>query len=182
MRNDDHLIQRFNEGQEKALENIFMQFHARLCFTAVSIVNNENEAEDIVQDAFIKLWQLRSNFISLNAVKAFLYLAVKNSSRNVYKHQQVKARYVRSVDMAAYDNSFGNRIIEAEVLQFVYCGLQKLPDGCRKVINLSYLQGLSNQQVADALRVSINTVKTQKMRGLRLLRSSFENVQASLLY
>ena len=178
MRNDADLLQQFNEGNEKALENIFMQFHARLCFLATGIVSNENEAEDMVQDAFVKLWQLRANFNSLNAVKAFLYLAVKNSSRNVYKHQQVKARYIKSVDVAVCDNSFNNRIIEAEVLRFVYCGLQKLPDGCRRVINLAYLEGLSNQQVADTLLVSVNTVKTQKMRGLRLLRSSFSKTHA----
>ncbi len=177
MRHDTDLIQQFNEGNEKALESIFFKFHARLCFLATGIVNNENEAEDIVQDAFVKLWQLHTNFTSLNAIKAFLYLAVKNSSRNVYKHQQVKARYIKSVDITACDNNFGNRIIEAEVLQFVYCGLQKLPDGCRRVINLAYLEGLSNQQVADALHVSVNTVKTQKMRGLRLLRSSFGKIQ-----
>ena len=179
MRQENDLIQQFNNGNEKALESVFMQFHARLCFLATGIVNNEKEAEDIVQNAFIKLWQLRANFTKLTAIKAFLYIAVKNSSRNVYKHQQVKARYEKNADSTACDNDFGNNIIEAEVLQFIYCSLKKLPDGCRKVINLSYLEGLSNQQVADALHVSINTVKTQKMRGLRLLRSSFAEVQAS---
>ncbi len=68
------------------------------------------------------------------------------------------------------------RMIEAEVLGEVYKALQKLPEGCRKVINLSYFEGLSNQEVADRLNVSINTVKTQKLRALKMLRLSFRYI------
>jgi RNA polymerase sigma-70 factor (family 1) len=169
-------ISRFNAGEESAFQHLFRQFYDPLCFFARGITETRQEAEDIVQEAFVQLWSRRQGFNSFRAIKAFLYLAVKNSSRNLYKHKKVEQKYQLGQKEAPQDNALMERIIEAEVLGEVYKALQKLPEGCRKVINLSYFKGLSNQEVAAHLNVSINTVKTQKLRALKMLRLSFRHV------
>jgi RNA polymerase sigma-70 factor (family 1) len=171
-----HYISRFNSGDERAFQHLFHLFYNPLCFFARSITDTRLEAEDIVQDAFIQLWKHREGFDSLRAVKAFLYLAVKNSSRNLYKHKKVEDRYQMGHKGAQQEDLVMERIIEAEVLGEVHRALQKLPEGCRKVINLSYFKGLSNQEVASYLNVSVNTVKTQKLRALKILRLSFRHI------
>jgi RNA polymerase sigma-70 factor (family 1) len=169
-------ISRFNNGDERAFQHLFKLFYNPLCFFARGITETRLEAEDIVQEAFVQLWSRRQGFNSFRAIKAFLYLAVKNSSRNLYKHKKVEQKYQRAQKEAPQDNAVIERIIEAEVLGEVYKALQKLPEGCRKVINLSYFKGLSNQEVAAHLNVSINTVKTQKLRALKMLRLSFRHI------
>jgi RNA polymerase sigma-70 factor (family 1) len=169
-------ISRFNDGDERAFQHLFRLFYDPLCFFARGITATRLEAEDIVQEAFVQLWSRRQGFNSFRAIKAFLYLAVKNSSRNLYKHKKVEQKYQLAQKEAPQDNAVMERIIEAEVLGEVYKALQKLPEGCRKVINLSYFKGLSNQEVAAHLNVSINTVKTQKLRALKMLRLSFRHV------
>ena len=169
-------LSRFNKGDEIAFQHLFGLFFDPLCFFARGITETRLEAEDIVQEAFVQLWSRRQGFNSFRAIKAFLYLAVKNSSRNLYKHKKVEQKYQLAQKQAPQENGVMERIIEAEVLSEVYKALQKLPEGCRKVINLSYFKGLSNQEVAAHLNVSINTVKTQKLRALKMLRLSFRHI------
>ena len=166
----------FNNGEEEAFQHLFGLFYRPLCFFAQGITDTRLEAEDIVQDAFIQLWKHRQGFDSLRAVKAFLYLAVKNSSRNLYKHKQVEDRYQLGHKSMDQEDLVMDRIIEAEVIGEVHKALQTLPEGCRKVINLYYFKGLSNQEVASYMNISVNTVKTQKMRALKILRLSFRYI------
>jgi RNA polymerase sigma-70 factor (ECF subfamily) len=165
-----HCLTELNAGNEKALQYIFDLFYERLRFFARGVVQNDLLAEDLVQDAFIQLWARREGFDSLRAVKAFLYLAVKNSGRNVLKHGRVVARHAQSQPSPPVEDAVLLRMIEAEVLADVRKALTHLPEGCREVIHLCYFQGLRNQEAASRLQVSINTVKTQKVRGLRMLR------------
>ena len=171
-----HYISFFNNGDESAFQYLFNLFYHPLYFFAKGLTDTRLEAEDLVQDAFIQLWKHREGFSSFRSVKAFLYLAVKNSSRNLYKHKKVEGRYRQGQKEVLGENVIFQRIIEAEVLDEVHKALQKLPEGCRKVINLCYFDGLSNQEAATHLKVSVNTIKTHKLRALRILRLSVRHI------
>ncbi|WPU94345.1 RNA polymerase sigma-70 factor [Mucilaginibacter sabulilitoris] len=173
-------IAAFQNGDKEAFNHVFNMFYKRICFFAAGIVN-EDSAEDIVQDAFIKLWERRNSFDNLNAIKAFLYLTTKNSCINTYKHQKVVDKFESAqVDIIDESNIIFH-LIEAEVLEEVQQAVQQLPQSYRKVIYLSYFQGLSNQETADHLNVSINTVKTQKVRSLRILREILKHSPTALV-
>jgi len=162
-------ITAFQNGDMGAFNHVFNFFYKRVCFFAAGIVN-ENFAEDIVQDAFVKLWERRRSFNDLNSIKAFLYLTTKNSCINSYKHQKVIDKFESAQVEVIEESNVIHQLIEAEVLEEVQQAVEQLPPGYRKVIYLSYFEGLSNQETADYLQVSINTVKTQKVRSLRILR------------
>lgn len=170
----------FQNGDKDAFNHIFNMFYKRVCFFAAGIVN-EDAAEDLVQDAFVKLWERRLSFDSLNSIKAFLYLTTKNSCINTYKHQKVVEKFESSQVDSQDESNIIYRLIEAEVLDEVQQAVQQLPQSYRKVIYLSYFQGLSNQETADYLNVSINTVKTQKVRSLRILREILKHSPTALL-
>jgi len=170
----------FQNGDKAAFNHVFNMFYKRVCFFAAGIVD-QNTAEDIVQDAFVKLWERRLSFDTLNAVKAFLYLTTKNSCINTYKHQKVVEKFESSQAESIDESNVIYRLIEAEVLEEVQRAVQQLPPGYRKVIYLSYFQGLSNQETADCLQVSINTVKTQKVRSLRILREVLKHSPGALV-
>jgi RNA polymerase sigma-70 factor (family 1) len=176
-----HCILRFNNGDERAFQHLFNLYYKPLCYFAKGLTDTRLEAEDLVQDAFIQLWSRRGGFNSFRSVKAFLYLAVKNSGLNLNKHRKVADKYQWRQKGAQDEEVIMKRIIEAEVLGEVHAALRKLPAGCRRVIHLYYFQGLSNQEVAAHLNVSVNTVKTQKLRGLKMLRLGFRHIFLGLV-
>jgi RNA polymerase sigma-70 factor (ECF subfamily) len=173
-------IAAFQNGDMGAFNHVFNFFYKRVCFFAAGIVN-ENCVEDIVQDAFVKLWERRDSFTNLNSIKAFLYLTTKNSCINSYKHQKVVDKFESTQIETIEHSNIIHQLIEAEVLDEVQRAVEQLPPGYRKVVYLSYFEGLSNQETADYLQVSINTVKTQKVRSLRILREILKHSPTAIV-
>ena len=171
-----------NAGDEKAFQYIFSLFYERLCFFARGVTQTDLQVEDLVQDAFIQLWKHREGFDSVRSVKAFLYTAVKNGGRNLLKHNKVVLKHARTQKDLPLEEAVLHRMIEAEVLADVKRALDRLPEGCRTVIHLCYFQGLRNLEAAAQLQVSINTIKTQKVRALRMLRLSLRHIPFFLFF
>lgn len=168
--NEELYITGLHQGDEKIFRKLFERYHTRLCYFAANLLPFPEEAEDVVQEAFVKLWQKKTDFYSLNAIKTFLYIIIKNRCLNIYKHDKVVKKYADLLQDKAGQEDEMDYLLEAEVLEKVHQALQKLPAGCRNVLHLSYFEGMKNKEVAEHLHVSVNTVKTQKQRALHLLR------------
>lgn len=169
--NEDELIAGLNNGNEDVFHHLYDLFYPRLCYYASNLLPESQNVEDIVQDAFISLWQRKEKFSNLRSLKSFLYVVVKNKCFNTSKHLKI----ARDVQYELSINNEGNEsdvfVIESEVIESLYMAISKLPKGCRKILSLSYFSQLKNREIADLLDVSVNTVKTQKRRGITLLRS-----------
>lgn len=177
---DSQLVFQFKAGSEAAYKALFHRFNKRLLYVAEGIVYDHTLAEDIVQEAFWKLWDRRAYFNDAQSIKAFLYLSVKNACRNHYKHEKVVEKYRARQGELIEDDLILSKIIEAEVMESLYHAIEKLPTGCREVVHLRYFEGMSTQQVAEQLNISVNTVKTQKMRALRSLRLQLKTLSVGI--
>ncbi|NSL85323.1 RNA polymerase sigma-70 factor [Chitinophaga solisilvae] len=170
------------KNKEQSFAAIFDLFHDRLLLFAQGMLDTKEEAADIVQDAFVALWQRMDNFSDTAAVKVFLYLTVKNKCLNVFKHEEVRRRY-HHLSIPLYDEKpVMIKLIEAEVLGEIRRAIARLPKGCRDVISLGYYEGLRNHEIAAHLNVSVNTVKTQKARALRLMRDMLKKQPLHMLF
>jgi RNA polymerase sigma-70 factor (ECF subfamily) len=154
------------------LKRLFDRYYTRLVYFSAQIVGSQEAAEDIAQEAFIKYWDQRSEILPHSlAIKNYLYSTVKHASLNAVRHEKVKAGYAASLgETVAVTESLDNAIIHAEVLAQLHSALSALPEGCQQISRMCYLEGMKNQEVAEELGISINTVKTQKKRALQLLR------------
>ena len=153
------------------MEGVFRAYYPRLCYFAFTMLNNKEVAEDMVQDVFLRLQGRLNDFFAENALKSFLYLSVKNACLNQLKHRAVKEKHAEIVHLSTSEDPVAlNNLIRAEVYGEVHLALMGLPDGCKRVITLSFFEGMKNEEIARALDLSINTVKTQKKRALQLLR------------
>jgi RNA polymerase sigma-70 factor (family 1) len=166
------IIEAFKRGTSDALQSLLKQFYSPLCLFAERLLTDRAAAEDIVGDSFIKLWDRRTDFETLQTIKAFLYITVRNASLNYLK--QVK-RDTLSKKQLAYLSSEKeefvlNDIIRSEVLREIMSEIETLPEQCRKVLKLGYLEGKRNQEIADMLGISVHTVKNQKARAIQLLK------------
>lgn len=156
-----------------SLENLFKQYYPRLCHFAWQLLGDKELSEDVVQDAFMAYWKNREAILENEvAIKNFLYSSVRNSCLNAFRRSKVMERYHQLHQEEAFEESqVMAKIIRTEVMDEILNVMQTLPEGCKEVFRLGYLEGLSNPQIAKQLEISVNTVKTQKQRGLNVLRA-----------
>jgi RNA polymerase sigma-70 factor (ECF subfamily) len=159
---------------EEIFRDIYNEYYTRLCFFASKLLPDCPESDDIVQEVFVKLWTRWNDLYNPDSIKAFLYISVKNSCLNSHKHKKIVQKYHKLNNRDITEDSVASHILEAEVLESVYSKVQSMPEGCRSVMQLSYFQGMKDKEIAEHLKISVNTVKTQKKRGLSLLRVAFK--------
>lgn len=166
------LLEDFLKGDEQACAHVYNRYFGRMCLYASSFVSETIEAEDIAEEGFIRLWQGKREFESLQHLKAALYQTTRRVGLN---HQTARQRRVNRIDRYAAQqdkdqSSHLHDIVYAETMAELYAAIQKLPPKAREIVQLTYLQGKTNQETADLLNISIQTVKNQKLRSLSLLR------------
>lgn len=153
------------------IKHLFDLYYTRLCYFAHKLISNKEGAEDIVQDAFVAYWKKQTDFDNEPSIKSFLYLTVKNACLNIIRHESVEKRYAESQDTKQLEEEkISEHIIRSEVAGEIHTAIATLPQGCRQVLKLAYFEGLKNDEIAQQLSISVNTVKTQKARALQLLR------------
>lgn len=157
-------------------EGIFREYYGRLSYFAFQYVNDNDVAEDLVQDAFLAYWDKKKQIAEHpNVIKDFLYTSVKNSALNFLKRQKVKERYFFLRNEEDFEKErVLESIIEAEVMADLHQAVGHLPESCRNVFLLAYFEGLSNPKIAEKLNISINTVRSHKQNGLKVLRSQLK--------
>jgi RNA polymerase sigma-70 factor (family 1) len=167
-----NLMDNFRRGDEMSLTALFHEFYPALCLFAFRITGDQPAAEDIAEGAFLKIWERRANFFHIKVVRSYLYTSAKNASINYRLQKQRRTAHedqigfgMNIVELAVEEN-----IIRAETFREIYTALEKLPPQCRKIISMIFKNGKNSREVAEELGLAIGTVKTQKARGLTLLR------------
>ncbi|SEI52412.1 RNA polymerase sigma-70 factor, ECF subfamily [Dyadobacter sp. SG02] len=165
------------------LNFLFRRYFDRLVYFSMQIVRDKDIARDLVQDAFIRYWQNQETIISSEvAAKNFLYVSVRNASFNHVRHNKVVEDYAGRFNSEEMEEaSVMESIITAEVLAEIHLAIESLPESYRLVSVMGYMEGKKNQEIADILGMSVNTVKKQKQRALELLRIKLTPELFSLL-
>ena len=157
-------------------KKIFDFYYLPVKSYAFRYVAHDGVAEDLTQDVFLKLWERRGDFNSPLAARSFLYTSVRNASLDHLKHQEVKRRnesQLRSRYTEKEDEGF---ILEEEVHTLIYNAIEALSQQARRVVILT-MEGASNTEIAEKLNISVNTVKTVKLRAYKTLRVQLKGIQ-----
>lgn len=140
------------------------------------MVNNICEAEDIASFAFIKIWKRHNQFDNAKNIRSYLYQIVRNDCLKYLQQNDRRNRTQREIEYLNIADSSADceaDIIPAELYSDLYKSLNNLPAECRKVFKMLYIEGKSVKEIAGELKISASTVKTQKARGLAMLRKKF---------
>jgi RNA polymerase sigma-70 factor (ECF subfamily) len=165
------------------LEALFAEFYERLVYFAFQLIKDRDQAEDIVQEAFIKYWDQRDSVLRNKiAIKNFLYTTVRNASLNSIRHDKIVEGYVQQHNTAEPEEApVIDAIIAAETISGLHAAVNELPENYRIVSVMGYLEGKKNHEIADELDISVNTIKKQKQKALQLLRLKLEPEMLVLL-
>ncbi|MDE6301911.1 MAG: RNA polymerase sigma-70 factor [Muribaculaceae bacterium] len=144
----------------------FRRTYLPLGMYALRIVNDAEAAEDLVEDAFVKLWQMLCDGATVENPKAYMYRAVRNGCISYLrgKRETVSIDTVPEADDESVDTSERDAAI--------WRAIDALPKGCREVFLLSKRDGLSNDEIADELGISVKTVKNQMTKAFSRLRDA----------
>ncbi|QES88906.1 RNA polymerase sigma factor [Rhizosphaericola mali] len=155
------------------MENLFRTYYASLCYHSYHVTGDKELSEDIVQEVFVRYWQYNENIQILHP-KAWLYKAVYNASLNSVEkrntYERAKVDMFIKLNAVALEKSHELILIESETARLLWGNVEKLPPQCREIIRMGFIEGLSNKKIAELMHLHISTVKTQKQRGLSLLR------------
>lgn len=148
----------------RAYKELYMLLFDGLHRFSFSLVKSREGAEEIVSDVFIKLWQIRSQLLQINNLKAYLYTTARNFSLNyIEKNSRNPASQLHDVDMETVVefNSPEDLFISNETIKGIEQVVQGLPSQCKIVFQLVKEEGLKYKEVAAVLNISVFTVRNQ---------------------
>lgn len=179
MTGNETYLNELQEGHESGLHHFIRLYGKPLRFFAHNIVRNKEAAEEIVSDVFFKLWRGRVNFASVQKIKAFLYIATRNACYDYL--DSPKNRVHDDIDMTDQllhpQPDLLAKIIEAELVELIYHEINNLPDNQAKVFRMSYVEGMTTEEICDALGMTTNAVFLARSRALARLRVVFKKKQ-----
>lgn len=180
-RKADELFDQVKTDDQKALEQLFSIYFARLNDFAKRVTKDNIISQDIVLEVFLKVWENRSKIESLN-LEAFLFRLVRNSCIDYIKHLKVENNRMQKIEISTkheelYRIDFvGNEpyiLIEQELKNKIEKTVQSLPNRCREVFILSKIEGLKNKEIAEKLNINIKNVERHLNRALQSFYKNF---------
>lgn len=153
----------------ETFEALFRAHYNPLANYAYSILKNRQDAEDVVQDVFIKLWRNQPEVMKTSQAKFYLLTATKNGCISLLRKQAGKfTTEAKDAELAAVPNP--TQEDKDDIKLIVTKALALLPPQCLVIFKLSRFGGLTYQQIASELGLSVKTVENQMGKALRILR------------
>lgn len=177
---DQQLVDKIRSGDITAFETIFNKFYIYLCLLSEHLVRNQHDAEEIVSDVFMKVWNIREEFEITTSLKGYLIRAVYNASLNHIESNKYRKELTQSIsgsdsELLIWDGNYPlGQLFEKEILEVLDQGINSLPDGCRQIFLLSRNENMKYSDIAQKQGISVNTVKTQMKIALSRLRENLK--------
>lgn len=170
---DEGIIASLARRDEKIFEQVFKTHVKELNAYAFAIVKDEMAAEEMVQNIFYKLWE-RPEKLSINgSVAAYLYRAVYNECLNHLKHLKVKKKHEAHTlhQMKNQTDSASKHLVAKELQSRIRQALERLPEQCRTIFQMSRFEELKYRDIAERLEISPKTVENQMGKALKIMRT-----------
>jgi len=176
------LLQQLRDGNAVALKLLIDRYQREVCYFATNLLKDQDVAEEIVDDGFLKIWNSSGQFDSLNELKSFLYVVVRNACLDYLKSPRNRKMDVLDEDYAKVpsEENIEAQLIYSELLGAVYQEVCKLPEKQKQVFLLSFFEGLSTPEIAEKLGITANAVFINKHEATKTIRLIFKETNPFL--
>jgi RNA polymerase sigma-70 factor (ECF subfamily) len=180
----------FNNAKDNEIfKELFHRLYPALRFYAARFLHDD-DLDDVIQDAFLELWDKREDIEIGDKIAAFMYRSVYSKSINVLKHKIVENKYSEN-QVELYNkkmeyfhpdnNEITNSIENTELKNMIYKEISQLPDKCQEIFRMSYLMDMKNKEIAEILNISLRTVEAHIYKALKLLRNNLSKFRILLI-
>ncbi len=162
-------------GDQHAFGQMYVAYMPFLLKFANSIIKNQELAEEIVSDVFIKIWQNRNEIGKIENFKLYLYISTKNTSLNyLSRHfrKEIISLEEMSLNTAMSPYNPEQLLITSEAVKKINHEIQKLPARCKLIFKLVKEDGLRYNDIAELLNISVKTIDSQMAIALKKISSS----------
>jgi RNA polymerase sigma-70 factor, ECF subfamily len=159
---------------EEKYKQCFLEYFEQLFHYAFTIVKNNAEAKDIVQTAFIKLWEKRAEVNLITSSRSYLYTSVYHLSLNTIRDRKIHESHHENV--VKKWSSSTNTLEQKETRARIQQAIDSLPPKCREVFYKSRFQEKKYAEIANEMNISIKTVEAQMGKALKYLREQLADL------
>jgi RNA polymerase sigma-70 factor, ECF subfamily len=187
---EKRILTELKYGNKTAFEYVFKTYFEQLYRYAQEILKDSSQAEDVVADLFVRIWEDRKKINVHTSVRSYLFRSTYNASLNVLRKKRSENKYrdffLHHADFVKSHN-YGSSsyplsdIIEKEYNEKIEKVIDDLPPQCRRIFLMSRVEDLPHKEIAERLGISVNTVKSQIMNGLKKLQATIKDIIVTLL-
>ena len=173
-------------------EDIYLKYYPKLVRFSKEYVITEADAENIVQDCFVYLWEQQNKISSINNINAFLFRLVKNKCIDFLRHKimaEDKNENLQNTLMQEYSfklqsiESFDHNLVsDNEIELIIKKAINNLPEKCRNIFILNKVEGLKYEEIAQQMNLSPNTVRNQISLAMKKMKLELKDYFPLLLF
>jgi RNA polymerase sigma-70 factor (ECF subfamily) len=181
MRPKLEILANLQKGKKKAFKKIFTIYYPRLEKYACHFIANHQEAEDIVQDVFIQVWENSKSIKTDSNFDSYLFTLVRNRCLNALKKQSVEQKYIDKIQVKSeelYNMSFGidDEFLPMETLlhQELEKIIVEMPERCQSVFRLKWFEGKKIREISEIMGISSTMVDKHLANGMEIMRQKMK--------
>lgn len=161
------------KGDIKAYETLFRAYFKPLVIYSERIVRDTDDANEVVQEIFLKLWEKRKKIEIRTTLNSYLYRAVYNNSLQLLRKQKLDLKYRQyNSDHSFESTDPGKEMIATELNHTIGLLLNELPENCKNIFKMNRFRGMKYREIAEHLSISIKTVEANMTKALKHFRAN----------
>lgn len=175
MKSDKELALSLMQDSESAFREFYIRYKDRLWNYAFSFLKSKEESNDIVQEVFIRFWEMRAFIDPELSISSFLYTITKNRILNHFRDMDVEIQFKKAllVKLPVETDSIESDLIFTEYKKILTDAIEKLPPQRQRIFNMSRVEHKSHKEIASQLGISVSTVQEHISESLRFIKMYF---------
>lgn len=169
----------FDRKIRPKMEKLFRKYYQPLCYFADGLLLDSDLSEETVQDAFVRIISSRTEFENEKHFRSYVYATVRNACLAVIADRQrsVRADIEESETVIAPESDSSDYdVVRAEIIRMIREAIDSLSPRYRQVFVMAYVDGMKNEEIAEALGISLNTVKVIRQRSKARMREMLKDL------
>lgn len=154
---------------------VFRDYYKPLVRYGNTFLKDSDDAEDIVQQVFVSLWEKRDQLDIQTSIRAVLYKSVQNACLNKIKHLKVRTIYADEMKATAVYEDSSDFVQAAELNERIQQAMESMPEQCGRIFKMSRFEQLRYQEIADQLGLSVKTIENQMGKALKIVREELKD-------
>ena len=174
---DKELVELVVGGSQQAYGELYARYRERMIYFCKHYMIGEEDAEDIVQDVFLQLWEKRHFLGSVTSFSGYVQAMTKNCVLKTLRHLDVHARFAQHILMNNHDytNETEDTIIDNDYEKLLNEMIERLPPKQKEIFKLSHMEGLEYKEIAELLQTSVENVRKNASLALKKIQDQLSH-------